>query len=99
MDHQAALPIRQPYSKKKFLELRDGKDSTEKRKAIWKGVKLIKWNNPDPLQDILIPWKLSSKFLFSFLNKTNLDLDTMETLETQNIIISSFLTLFGLKSI
>jgi putative DNA primase/helicase len=41
--------------KKKFLphELREGRDSSKDRKTIWKGIKLIKWDNPDPLQEIL----------------------------------------------
>ena len=41
--------------KKKFLphELREGRDSSKDRKTIWKGIKLIKWSNPDPLQEIL----------------------------------------------
>jgi putative DNA primase/helicase len=40
--------------KKKFpLELGEGRDSSKDRKTIWKGIKLIKWSNPDPLQEIL----------------------------------------------
>jgi hypothetical protein len=40
--------------KKKFLhELAEGRDSSKDRKTIWKGIKLIKWSNPDPLQEIL----------------------------------------------
>ena len=42
--------------KKKFPhELGEGRDSSKDRKTIWKGIKLIKWSNPDPLQDILTP--------------------------------------------
>jgi putative DNA primase/helicase len=42
--------------KKKFpLELSEGRESSKDRKTIWKGIKLIKWCNPDPLQDILTP--------------------------------------------
>ncbi|MDQ3848075.1 MAG: phage/plasmid primase, P4 family [Thermoproteota archaeon] len=40
--------------KKKFPhELGEGRDSSKDRKTIWKGIKLIKWSNPDPLQEIL----------------------------------------------
>jgi putative DNA primase/helicase len=40
--------------KKKFLhELAEGRLSSKDRKTIWKGIKLIKWSNPDPLQEIL----------------------------------------------
>ena len=41
--------------KKKFLphELGEGRDSSKDRKTIWKGIKLIRWSNQDPLQDIL----------------------------------------------
>ena len=42
--------------KKKFPhELGEGRQSSKDRKTIWKGIKLIKWSNPDPLQDILTP--------------------------------------------
>jgi P4 family phage/plasmid primase-like protien len=40
--------------KKKFPhELGEGRDSSKDRKTIWKGIKLIKWSNQDPLQGIL----------------------------------------------
>jgi P4 family phage/plasmid primase-like protien len=40
--------------KKKFPhELSEGRNSSKDRKTIWKGIKLIKWSNPDPLQEIL----------------------------------------------
>ena len=40
--------------KKKFPhELTEGRNSSKDRKTIWKGIKLIKWSNPDPLQEIL----------------------------------------------
>ena len=40
--------------KKKFPhELGEGRDSSKDRKTIWKGIRLIKWDNPDPLQQIL----------------------------------------------
>jgi putative DNA primase/helicase len=40
--------------KKKFPhEIAEGRDSSKDRKTIWKGIKLIKWSNPDPLQEIL----------------------------------------------
>jgi P4 family phage/plasmid primase-like protien len=40
--------------KKKFPhELGEGRDSSKDRKTTWKGTKLIKWSNPDPLQEIL----------------------------------------------
>jgi putative DNA primase/helicase len=41
--------------KKKFLphELGEGRDSSKDRKTIWKGIKLIRWSNQDPLQEIL----------------------------------------------
>jgi hypothetical protein len=40
--------------KKKFShELGEGRDSSKDRKSIWKGIKLIKWDNSDPLQNIL----------------------------------------------
>jgi putative DNA primase/helicase len=42
--------------KKKFpVELGEGRDSSETRKRIWKGVQLIKWGNMDLLQEILAP--------------------------------------------
>ena len=42
--------------KKKFPhELGEGRDSSKDRKTIWKGIRLIKWSNPDPLQEILTP--------------------------------------------
>jgi putative DNA primase/helicase len=41
--------------KKKFPhELGEGRDSSKDRKTIWKGIKLIRWSNPDSLQEILI---------------------------------------------
>jgi putative DNA primase/helicase len=40
--------------KKKFPhELGEGRLSSKDRKTIWKGIRLIKWSNPDPLQEIL----------------------------------------------
>ena len=40
--------------KKKFPhELREGRDSSKDRKTIWKGIRLLKWSNSDPLQEIL----------------------------------------------
>jgi len=40
--------------KKKFPhELGEGRLSSKDRKTIWKGIKLVKWSNPDPLQEIL----------------------------------------------
>ena len=40
--------------KRKFPhELREGRDSSKDRKTIWKGIRLLKWNNSDPLQEIL----------------------------------------------
>ena len=42
------------HVKKKFPhELGEGRDSSKDRKTIWKGIKLVKWSNPDPLQEIL----------------------------------------------
>lgn len=42
--------------KKKFpVDLCEGRDSSETRKRIWKGVQLIKWGNIDLLQEILTP--------------------------------------------
>jgi putative DNA primase/helicase len=40
--------------KRKFPhELREGRDSSKDRKTIWKGIRLLKWSNLDPLQEIL----------------------------------------------
>jgi P4 family phage/plasmid primase-like protien len=42
--------------KKKFShELGEGRESSKDRKTTWKGIRLIKWSNPDPLQEILTP--------------------------------------------
>jgi P4 family phage/plasmid primase-like protien len=33
--------------------LSDGRDNSKERKALWKGIKLIKWETTDPAQDVL----------------------------------------------
>ena len=53
------LPVEQKETFGKILKQRynyqDGREPKgEKRKTIWEGKRLIKWNNNDPLQDILI---------------------------------------------
>ena len=53
------LPVEQKETFGKILKQKhnyqDGREPKgEKRKTIWKGIRLIKWNNNDPLQDILI---------------------------------------------
>ena len=54
--------INYQWNKKKTLDkilkqkhnYQDGRETKGERKTIWKGIRLIKWNNNDPLQDILI---------------------------------------------
>jgi phage/plasmid-associated DNA primase len=55
--HRLPIESYDPFCKlvkKKFpYELGEGRESSKDRKTIWKGIKLIKWCNPDPLQEIL----------------------------------------------
>ena len=39
---------------KQKYNYQDGRETKGERKTIWKGIRLVKWNNNDPLQDILI---------------------------------------------
>jgi P4 family phage/plasmid primase-like protien len=53
------LPVEQKETFGKILKQKhnyqDGREPKgEKRKTIWKGIRSVKWNNNDPLQDILI---------------------------------------------
>ena len=52
------LPVEQKETFGKILKQKhtyqDGRETKGERKTIWKGIRLIKWNNNDPLQDILI---------------------------------------------
>jgi P4 family phage/plasmid primase-like protien len=52
------LPIEQKETFGKILKQKcnyqDGRETKGERKTIWKGIRLVKWNNNDPLQDILI---------------------------------------------
>lgn len=53
------LPVEQKETFGKILKQThnypDGRGPKgEKRKKIWKGIRLVKWNHNDPLQDILI---------------------------------------------
>ena len=52
------LPVEQKETFGKILKQKhtyqDGRETKGERKTIWKGIRLIKWNNNDRLQDILI---------------------------------------------
>ena len=52
------LPVEQKENFGKILKKKhnyqDGRETKGERKTIWKGIRLIKWNNNDPLQEVLI---------------------------------------------
>ena len=52
------LPVEQKETFGKILKQKhsyqDGRGTKGERKTIWKGIRLIKWNNNDPLQEVLI---------------------------------------------
>ena len=52
------LPVEQKETLGKILKQKynyqDGRETKGERKTIWKGIRLVKWKNNDPLQDILI---------------------------------------------
>jgi P4 family phage/plasmid primase-like protien len=51
------LPVEQKETFGKLLKkynYQDGRETKGERKTIWKGIRLIKWNNNDPLQEVLI---------------------------------------------
>jgi hypothetical protein len=50
--------------KKRFPEVGEGRDNSEKRKTIWRGIKLLKWNNAGPPTRYLNYLMLSLKPLF-----------------------------------
>jgi P4 family phage/plasmid primase-like protien len=52
------LPVEQKENFGKILKKKhnyqDGRETKGERKTIWKGIRLVKWNNNDPLQEVLI---------------------------------------------